>query len=80
MFSPAALMVITVKLKVFIFGLDNAGKTSFIETFKSAKVYNDTRPTKALQYNNICLDQLELVIWDAPGQISFRKSWKKKRS
>ncbi|TFF95478.1 MAG: GTP-binding protein [Promethearchaeota archaeon] len=63
-------------IKVFLFGLDEAGKTSLVRRLKSGK-YNDNYflPTRKFNIEYIKEDKGALAIWDMPGQKPFRKKW-----
>ena len=66
-------------IKVFLFGLDQAGKT-FITNYLivsmsvGAKAYN---PTLGFNVKNFSIKNLQFQIWDAPGQTKLRETWKK---
>lgn len=62
--------------KVFLFGLDNSGKTSIVNSIKKLPNPGDTSPTLNFSISQIIIDNTDFVIWDAPGQINLRKSWK----
>lgn len=61
--------------KIFLFGLDNAGKTSLAQYIKSDSC-ETTLPTLAFNLDKWVIDDLEFQVWDAPGQIGLRKVWK----
>jgi ADP-ribosylation factor-like protein 3 len=77
--SNNQLMVIDKKplIKVFVFGLDNAGKTSLMRLLATKKFdYDYFPPTKKFRIINIQLDSgVKLVMWDMPGQKIFRQEW-----
>lgn len=66
---------------VLILGLDNAGKTTFLEKLKS--MYNNTsmlpanriRPTVGQNIGSIEVDNKFLKFWDLGGQESLRSLW-----
>jgi len=63
--------------KVFLFGLDEVGKTSLVRRIKTGQ-YNDNYfvPTKRFNIEYIQDDSRGLLaIWDMPGQLTFRKKW-----
>ena len=62
-------------LKLFVFGLDRAGKTSILERLKR-KEFVQTKRTLNLNLLNFVLDNVNLVCWDLGGQIGFRRSWR----
>ncbi|MBD3339841.1 MAG: GTP-binding protein [Candidatus Lokiarchaeota archaeon] len=78
-------------VKIFLFGIDDVGKTSLVRRFKTGK-YNDNYfiPTKQfnIEYLQITTESPEIqpesnaestllncAFWDMPGQRSFRKKW-----
>jgi len=60
--------------KMFLFGLDNAGKTSIVNWIKEGQVL-ETTPTIAFNITQIKLKDFTIQIWDAPGQTNLRKIW-----
>jgi small GTP-binding protein len=67
--------------KVFLFGLDGVGKTSYVRRLKTGK-YSDNyfMPTRRFNIEYIKKkdeerENLSLSIWDMPGQRAFRKKW-----
>ena len=66
-----------VKNKVFLFGLDFSGKTSIINSMNKIKNPGDTKPTLRLSTYNLIIHSIEFILWDAPGQVAFRKHWDK---
>lgn len=62
--------------KIFFFGLDNSGKTSIVNSIKKLPNPGNTSPTLNFSISQIIIDNTEFVIWDAPGQINLRKTWK----
>ncbi|MGV9171578.1 MAG: ADP-ribosylation factor-like protein [Promethearchaeia archaeon] len=65
------------KNKIFMFGLDNAGKTTLSEYIRKEKVLDDPQPTKSFNIGGMILESLDYVIWDAPGQLKYRQKWSK---
>lgn len=63
--------------KVFIFGLDNAGKSTIVHYLKSGQVVEGLAPTRLFNIDDFILKDIEYKIWDAPGQVAYRKSWSK---
>ncbi|MHA1786294.1 MAG: ADP-ribosylation factor family protein [Candidatus Helarchaeota archaeon] len=72
---PKSIVSIKKKsLKLFVFGLDRAGKTSILERLKRNE-FVQTKRTLNLNLLNFVLDNVNLICWDLGGQIGFRKSW-----
>jgi len=63
--------------KLVTFGLDNAGKTSLINYIKDDKILDDPFPTKEFNVLDVVINDIEIVMWDAPGQVDYRTKWKK---
>ena len=64
------------KYKVFLAGLDNSGKTSIVNSIKKLPNPGDTTPTVRFQIDETIIKDTEFIIWDAPGQVSYRDKWK----
>jgi small GTP-binding protein len=65
--------------KVFLFGIDEVGKTSFVRKLKTGE-YNDNYFTPTRKFSIEYIEEEErglLAIWDLPGQLSFRSKWLK---
>jgi small GTP-binding protein len=62
--------------KIFLFGIDRAGKTALAESLKKGEIITNTRPTIAFTIGAWVVDDITFQIWDAPGQPPFRKLWK----
>ncbi len=61
--------------KCFIFGLDNAGKTTLAHFIKEEEVKEDTSPTLTFNIDQLVIKDIEFIFWDAPGQVHYRKRW-----
>lgn len=62
--------------KIFLFGIDRAGKTALSESLKMNNIILETRPTLSFNIGNWIVDDLSFQIWYAPGQLPFRHLWK----
>jgi small GTP-binding protein len=62
--------------KIFVFGLDNAGKSSIIYYLLNQKISTNLHPTLGIQINKLNLKSLDFSIWDSPGQKQLRHTWK----
>ncbi|MCP4760708.1 MAG: GTP-binding protein [archaeon] len=65
-------------IKVFIYGIDNAGKSSLMRYLKTGKYdHNYFAPTKKFVVHKIPLqkEKIKLICWEMPGQKSFRRVW-----
>lgn len=63
-------------VKIFLFGIDRAGKTTLSRTIKEEKDVK-TRPTLSFDISKWIIKDLEFAVWDAPGQKRFRDVWSK---
>jgi small GTP-binding protein len=63
--------------KVFIFGLDRAGKTIITKYITKGIIDETFRPTLAFTPQNLVFPEVKIQLWDTPGQIKFRKQWLK---
>jgi small GTP-binding protein len=70
-FRPAGLFT-----KVFLFGIDEVGKTSLTRRLKTGQ-FNDNFFTPTRKFNIEYLKKKEGLLswWDMPGQALFRKKW-----
>ena len=62
-------------IKVFLYGLDYAGKSALSETIKRDITFTNTKPTLSIIMSKMLIKNITFVIWDAPGQISLRDTW-----
>ncbi len=73
------IMIINNKpiVKVFVYGLDNAGKTSLMRLLATGKFdFDYFPPTKKFRITNVKLESgIKLILWDMPGQRIFRENW-----
>ena len=63
------------KLKLFIFGLDRAGKSVITNFLKTGSINEDTRPTVAFNVGFVEMENLKFEVYDTPGQKRFRSFW-----
>jgi len=62
--------------KVFLFGIDDVGKTSFIRRLKTGQFSeNFYTPTKKFNIEYLQEEDGQLAIWDMPGNLVLRKNW-----
>ncbi|MBD3187415.1 hypothetical protein GF325_11340, partial [Candidatus Bathyarchaeota archaeon] len=64
--------------KVAVMGMQNAGKTSFINYLTGEKPdekFKETSPTVSVAHKTFELKDVNLAIWDFGGQESFRKEY-----
>lgn len=72
-FQPVGMFI-----KVFLFGIDEAGKTSLVRRIKTGQ-FDDNffAPTRKFDIKYVQKEKDFLAFWDIPGQISFREKWLK---
>ena len=69
--------------RLLILGLDNAGKTTFLEQLKNqfspqgGMALDKIAPTVGLNIGRIELSGAKLLVWDLGGQVNLRKIWDK---
>lgn len=63
------------KHKIFLFGLDKAGKTTLLKYLKDEEIIENPSPTREYDIISILVKDINFYIWDAPGQLQFRESW-----
>jgi len=62
--------------KVFLFGIDDVGKTSLIRRLKTGQFSeNFYTPTKKFNIEYLQEEDGQLAIWDMPGNLILRKNW-----
>lgn len=64
--------------KIFLFGLDNAGKSTLLKFMKEGCIDDDLRPTREFDVIEFFINDLSCHIWDAPGQKLYRDRWPKR--
>ncbi len=61
--------------QISMIGLDRAGKTVIFNYLATGIVSTDYRPTLAINYSRIVVDQIKYAILDIPGQQRLRNLW-----
>jgi ADP-ribosylation factor-like protein 8 len=64
-------------LELSIIGLQNAGKTTLINSLKTDQYDPDTIPTVGVNTREFKKGNVTLKIWDLGGQRRYRESWEK---
>ncbi len=59
---------------IFIFGLDNAGKTTIISRLKQ-NIFTNPVPTTNINIIRLLFENLSITAYDAAGQKVYRKIW-----
>mmetsp|Transcript_32961 Transcript_32961/g.32649 ORF Transcript_32961/g.32649 Transcript_32961/m.32649 type:complete len:173 (-) Transcript_32961:34-552(-) len=65
------------QMELSIVGLQNAGKTTFVNVLATSEFDEDTIPTIGFNHRRIKKGGVELRLWDLGGQPKFRESWEK---
>lgn len=65
------------ELELSIVGLQNAGKTTLMNTLATGKFDKDTIPTIGYNYRTLRKGNVQIKLWDLGGQPRFRESWEK---
>ena len=63
------------ELELSIVGLQNAGKTTFVNALATSEFDEDTIPTIGFNRRNIKKGRVQLSLWDLGGQPKFRERW-----
>ncbi|MHA1732717.1 MAG: ADP-ribosylation factor family protein [Promethearchaeota archaeon] len=63
-----------INVKLFIFGLDQAGKTTIVERLKEKK-FVPQQPTLGVNITQIVLDRVKFSVVDVGGQKHLRDGW-----
>jgi small GTP-binding protein len=62
-------------IKVFVFGLDRAGKTVIVNYLVKKVPETNLNPTLNMNYHSLDIEEQDFRIWDAPGQEKLRFTW-----
>ncbi len=65
------------ELDISIVGLQNAGKSTLINSLQSGKFDEDTIPTVGVNIRSVKKGKVTLKIWDLGGQRRYRETWEK---
>lgn len=65
------------ELELAIVGLQNAGKTTFVNVLATSQYDDDTIPTIGFNYREIKKGSVQFKLWDLGGQHKFRGTWEK---
>lgn len=65
------------ELELSVVGLQNAGKTTLLNTLSTGEYDEDTIPTIGFNLKEIRKGKVGLKVWDLGGQPKFRESWEK---
>ena len=65
------------ELELSIVGLQNAGKSTLINSIQTGAYDEDTIPTVGVNIRSVKKGKVSLKIWDLGGQRRYRESWEK---
>lgn len=65
------------ELELTILGLQNAGKSTFVNVLATGQFDEDTIPTIGFNFRKLKKGKVEFKMWDLGGQARFRDSWEK---
>ena len=65
------------ELELTILGLQNAGKSTFVNVLATGKFDDDQIPTIGFNFRKLKKGKVEFKMWDLGGQPRFRDSWEK---
>ena len=65
------------ELELAIVGLQNAGKSTLINSLQTGNFDEDTIPTVGVNIRSVKKGKVTLRIWDLGGQRRYRESWEK---
>lgn len=65
------------EMELSILGLQNAGKTTFVNVLATSEFDEDTIPTIGFNHRAVKKGGVEFKMWDLGGQPRFRESWEK---
>jgi small GTP-binding protein len=64
--------------KIFVYGIDKAGKTVISNYLATGELLENTKPTLSFSIYRVGIQRFNFAIWDAPGQTKLRKQWDKR--
>ena len=73
MFSWLKNLFFSKELELSILGLQNAGKTTFVNVLANNKFDEDTIPTIGFNYRKLKKGKVEFKLWDLGKYIYFHK-------
>lgn len=65
------------ELELSVVGLQNAGKSTFVNVLATSQFDEDTIPTIGFNFRQVRKGAVQIKLWDLGGQPRFRDSWEK---
>ena len=65
------------ELQITILGLQNAGKSTFVNVLATGQFEDDQIPTIGFNFRQLTKGNVNFKMWDLGGQPRFRDSWEK---
>ncbi|KAL9655231.1 hypothetical protein ABK040_009006 [Willaertia magna] len=65
------------ELELTLVGLQNAGKTTLVNTISFGEMTEDTIPTIGFNMRKVTKGGVEIKLWDIGGQSKFRSMWER---
>lgn len=65
------------ELDISVVGLQNAGKSTFVNVLATNQFDDDTIPTIGFNFRQVKKGGVQIKLWDLGGQPRFRDSWEK---
>ncbi len=62
--------------RLYLIGLDGAGKSTLTRTLKDCKAPGDTCPTVGFEVEKVNVGNRKLSVWDIGGQDAIRRLWR----
>ncbi|TXT61387.1 MAG: putative Histidine kinase [Promethearchaeota archaeon] len=73
-FPEESIVIKRKAVKIFVYGLSQAGKTTIINTLQKS-VSKSTLPTTNVNISRVVVNDLSILTYDAPGQSKFHDLW-----
>jgi ADP-ribosylation factor-like protein 8 len=65
------------EIEISIVGLQNAGKSTLVNSMSTGKFDQETVPTIGMNYRSMKKGSVAMKLWDLGGQPRYRESWEK---
>lgn len=67
----------TKEMEITVLGLQNAGKTTFVNVIASSPFYENMRPTVGFNMRRVRKGNVVIKVWDLGGSPRFRGMWER---